>query len=76
MSRNSKLVKALRIKTAGELEDLTQKSKYELRASARRVLIEGMTYAEAGKPTGISKHAVYEYLKRIYKKKYGEPYAP
>lgn len=71
----SDLVQKLNIENSEELRQLTAGSKLPLKKVARGVIIHDKTYEEAGEPFGISKHAVYEFLKRLYKKKYGEDYA-
>lgn len=74
MSRQSELVKKLDIDDAYELKILTCGSKLELKKVARDVIINGMTYEAAGEKQGLTKHAVYEFLKRLYKKKFGVDY--
>lgn len=74
MKEKSKLVKALNIVNKTELEELTKTSKPQLRAIAVQVILVGETYTQAGKENNISKNSIYEFLKRIYYKKYKKVY--
>lgn len=70
----SELVKAIDINSATELKRLTVGNQLHLKKIARKVILNGYTYEDAGEEFGLSKHAVYEFLKRLYKKKHGEEY--
>ena len=70
-----KLVEALNIRGRKELVKLHEGCKPELKFATAKVVIDGLSYQKAGEAYGISKHAMYEHLKRLYKKKYGKEYA-
>lgn len=74
MKEQSGLVAALNITNRAELEVLTTSSSPATTAVLMRVIFGGYSYSEAGAHYKKSKHAVYESLKRLYKKKYGEQY--
>lgn len=74
INTRSKLVNAIALDSNAELKVLTTGSRFHLKKVARLVLIHGYTYEEAGKEYGMTKHAVYELLKRIYLRKYGIEY--
>jgi len=72
-----RLVHALDVKSEKELKDLSPTSKINTLLVLSRVLFDDRTYEEAGKMgTGkdMSKHSVYEALKRLYLKKFNTPY--
>jgi len=70
----SKLVIALDIKTRNEFKVLTVGFTFESKKAVNQVLFHGRTYEEAGYMYNMTKQAVYDVLKRIYKLKYGVEY--
>lgn len=74
MASKSELVKRLDIKDRDELNALTAGSQHYIKKVASKVILQGLPYEKAGEPAGMTRHAVYELLKRLYKKKFGVNY--
>ena len=70
----SKLINELQL-TKGELTGYIRQFDIGANmAKALRSVIDGKSYAQAGKPHGISRQALYQKLKRIYRVKHGKGY--
>lgn len=71
---NSRIAVAINIKDDEELDKLVANLSATSQVVARLVLIHKFSYLVAGSKYGMSKQAVYELMKRLYRKKYGEEY--
>ena len=71
----SNLTNELNIKTEKELLDFMETSTPKSKAMAYDVIFNESTYEATGNKFGVTKNAVYELMKRIYKKKYGKKYS-
>ena len=75
MSRNkSRLVNSLEFASIKDLEPYIANKTDTVKQVMIDVIINGQTYEKAGKDHGLTKHAIYDHLIRIYKSKFGKKY--